>query len=291
MRKLSLVAALLGATSPVFAEDAAVLIGNDRYDEFRRVNDATDVLGAANDLEDAGYEVMTLANGTAADMRATLDRFASEALSADRLIVALSGRFATDEDRTWFLGDDADTPTPFGLDDAISVDTVMQVLARAPGQAILVLGYDQDGFSSFGRYMREGVGRLNVPQGVTVIYGEPDRVEDVFDNAITREGADVMGYVRDNRRLNVLGFQPETLVMQPAPANDAPVRPTIEPSLAAWNAARQADTADAYREFIFENPRSPFVDEARTRLDAIETDPATFATTRREATLRERLSA
>ncbi|MFO8125849.1 peptidoglycan-binding protein [Yoonia sp.] len=275
MRKLSLIIALTGLALPAVAEDQALLMGVERYDDFRRVNDATDILDAAEDLRDAGYTVSSLSNGSAPDMRRLLEGFAAEALEADRLVVALSGRFATDGARTWFLAEDSDTPTPFGLDDAISVDTVMDVLSRAPGQAVLVLGYDQDGFDSFGRYLREGVGRLDIPQGVTIIYGEPQQIEGVLTDAVAVPGGDVMAYVRDNRRLNMQGFQPQSLIMQtdeaaPAPA---PSRPQIDPSLAAWNDAQEANTADSYRTFIFDYPRSPYVSEARRRLDQIESDP------------------
>ena len=273
MRKLTLIAALTGIAMPAFADDAAVLMGVERYDDFRRVSDATDILNAADRLRDAGYDVSTLANGSARDMRRLLEGFAEEALDAERLVVALSGRFATDGTRTWFLAEDANTPTPFGLNDAISVDTVMEVLSRAPGQAVLVLGYDQDGFSSFGRYMREGVGRLDVPQGVTVIFGEPGRVEPVLSDAIAAPGADVMAYVGDNRRLNSLGYQPQDLIMQPTDAPSRPNLPTIEPSLRAWNNAQETNTADGYRDFIFDNPDSPYVAEARRLLDEIERDP------------------
>ncbi len=277
MRKLTLIAALSGLALPVFADDAALLMGVDRYEDFRRVGDATDILDASDELRDAGYQVATLSNGSARDMKRLAETLANDALSADRLVVALSGRFATDGTRTWFLAEDAQTPTPFGLDGAISVDTLLDVLARTPGQAVLVLGYDQDGFSSFGSYLREGVGNLDVPQGVTVIYGEPDRVTGVLTDAVAISGGDVMAYVRDNRRLNMLGFQPQTLIMQPSGVAPAPSLPQIEPSLAAWNNAQEANTADSYRNFIFDNPRSPYAEEARRRLDQIESDPIRLA--------------
>lgn len=275
MRKLTLIAALTGLALPALADDSALLMGVARYDDFRRVGDATEVLDAAEDLREAGYNVSTLANGTARDMRRLLEAFAGEALDADRLVVALSGRFTTDGTRTWFLAEDANTPTPFGLDDAISVDTVMDVLSRAPGQAVLVLGYDQDGFSSFGRYLREGVGQLDVPQGVTVIYGEPGRIEGVLTDAVAVPGGDVMAYVRDNRRLNMIGYQPQSLILQ----SDVPdaALPTIEPSLRSWNDAQEANTPDAYRDFIVDNPDSPYAAEARRRLDDLERDPDRLA--------------
>lgn len=275
MRKLTLIAALTGLALPALADDSALLMGVARYDDFRRVGDATEVLDAAEDLREAGYNVSTLANGTARDMRRLLEAFAGEALDADRLVVALSGRFTTDGTRTWFLAEDANTPTPFGLDDAISVDTVMDVLSRTPGQAVLVLGYDQDGFSSFGRYLREGVGQLDVPQGVTVIYGEPGRIEGVLTDAVAVPGGDVMAYVRDNRRLNMIGYQPQSLILQPDVPDTA--LPTIEPSLRSWNDAQEANTPVAYRDFIVDNPDSPYAAEARRRLDDLERDPDRLA--------------
>jgi peptidoglycan hydrolase-like protein with peptidoglycan-binding domain len=154
---------------------------------------------------------------------------------------------------------------------------ILAVLARTPGQAVLLLGYDQRNFASFGRYLREGVGQLDVPQGVTVIYGEPDRIDNVLDDAISEPGGDVMAFVRDDGRLNSLGFQPRTLVMQPQGFVEIPVRPQIDPAQSAWNAAQAANTADAYRDFIFAYPRSPFTDEARRRLDDLENDPVRLA--------------
>ena len=277
MLRFSLVAALLGLATPLVADDAAVLIGVERYADFRRVNNATDIVDAAEAMRDAGFAVRTLSNGDISDTRRLLELFADDALDADRLVAALSGRFVTDGTRTWFLTEDADQPTPFGLDDAVSVDMILQALARTPGQAVLVLGYDQDGFASFGRYLREGVGRLDVPQGVTVIYGEPNRVDDLLDDALAVPGTDIIDYVRNNRRLNTLGYQPQTLVL--GPGEEAPVaaRPQIDPSLEAWQDALNGNTADGYRDFIFSFPRSPFVEQARARLDSLESDPVRIA--------------
>ena len=132
MRQFAFTAAFACLTLPAFAEDAAVLIGVDRYDEFRRVSDATDILDAAREMRAAGYQVSTLSNGTSADIRTVLGAFADEALSAGRLVVALSGRFVTDEDRTWFLAKDANTlpmTTPM-----LSEATICEVSERPPAE-------------------------------------------------------------------------------------------------------------------------------------------------------------
>ncbi|PJI86166.1 putative peptidoglycan binding protein [Yoonia maricola] len=278
MRKLPLIAALACLAVPAFAQDAALLMGVSRYEEFRRVGNALDVLNPADALRGAGYDVSTLSNGAADDMDRLLNRFAVDATDANRLIVGLSGRFVTDGTRSWFLAADADRPSPFGLDDAVSVEMIMQVMARVPGQAILILGYDEDADDAIGPYLREGVGTLAVPQGVTVLYGAPNQTDDVVQDAVIQPDGDVMAFVRNNRRLTAVGYVPQSLIMQSADAA-APAAglPSIEPTLRAWTLAQERDTADAYRDFIFDYPASPFITDARRRLDVIERDPVRLA--------------
>ena len=278
MRQLPIIATICVLAMPAFADDAALLLGVERYDDLRRVSDGTDVLDAADDLRDAGYAVSTLANGSIQDMNRLLERFATDATDADRLVVGLSGQFVTDGSRSWFLAKDANRPSPFGLGDAVSLETVMQIMAQTAGQAVLVLGFDQGEDDTIGNYLRQGVGDLVVPQGVTVIYGEPDMAGAVMVNAVTAPDADVMAYVRGNRRLSALGFQPKTLIMQPATEQTTQVQPVvIEPSLRAWNDAQEANTASSYRDFLSDNPRSPFASQARDRLAEIESDPIRMA--------------
>lgn len=279
MRKIALIGALTCLAMPVMAEDAALLMGVDRYSDFRRVSDATDMLGAGRAFRAAGYQVSTLANGTAADMNRLLEDFADEATSADRLVVGLAGRFVTDGTRTWFLAADADTPSLFGLDDAVSIETILHVLAQAPGQAVLVLGYDADAASQIGPYLREGIGDLDVPQGVSVVLGAPAVTDADLLGSLTLPGGDIMATVRDNRRLSAAGYRPQSLILQRLPVAAAPLPqvPVVDPSLRAWNNAQQANTADSYRNFLFDNPASPYAAEARRRLDQIEADPVRLA--------------
>lgn len=289
MRRFSLIAgvialALPALTAPARADDAALLMGVSRYEELRRVASGRDVLSGAEAMRAAGYDVATLADGRAADMRALAAALAQEADQAERLVVALSGRFVTDGVRSWYLASDAPPPGPFGLDHALSVETMLAVLARAPGQAVLVLGFEAERQAPFDSYLREGLGTLDIPQGVTVITGAPDRIDQVLTAAIAAPGVNVAGFVRENRRLRLLGYQPRSLVMQPVdgapqPQPDPPSepQPPVLADVFAWNVARGADTAEAYRNFIRDYPGSRFASEARARLDAIENDPQRLA--------------
>ena len=279
MRKLTLIAALCALATPLFAQDAALLLGVDRYEELRRVRNGTDVVSPADDLRNAGYTVSTLTNGEAADMDRLVQRFAVDAVDADRLVVGLAGRFVTDGNRSWLLAADADRPTLVGMERAISVESGLRVLSNTPGQAVLILGYDQDADDRIGSYLRQGVGTLDIPQGVTVFYGEPDFTDGVVSRAITVPGGDAMAFARNSRGLRIDGYQPPSLILQSVadtPSETAPVV-TVSDALAAWNAARAEDTADSYRDYIFDYPDSPFASEARRRLDAIESDPLRLA--------------
>lgn len=276
MRKLSLIAVLSAFALPAVADDAALLLGVERYQDLRRVPNATDVLDSAQNLRRAGYDVTTLSNGSSANMARLLNRFAESATDADRLVVGLSGRFVTDGTRSWLLATDSQNPTYFGLTDAISIESVLAVLAQTPGQAVLILGYDLNGDDPIGAYLREGVGDLDIPQGVTVLYGEPNATDGVVMEAITVPGADIMAFARDVRWLNVAGFAPRTLVMQPSDA-DTDTPPRGDPTQQFWIIAQQVNTADAYRDFVLNYPRSPYASEARARLDSIESDPVRLA--------------
>ncbi len=272
MRRLFLSTALSVLALPAMAEDAALLLGVERYQEFRRVSGADDLARAEGDLSDAGYAVEVATNESGRDMLPELNRFVAEVADADRLIVALSGRFYSDGDRAWLMASDARDPSLFGMGDtAISVDSLMHVLAQTPGQALLVLGIDEGDSNSLGQGLSQGVGRLDIPQGVSVIVSAPGSVDDVLTEA-ARDGADLVAYVDDSRRLRMEGFRPASLVMQPDADGPAP-RPAGDPTVAAWRDAQTQDTADSYRDFLFQYPDSPYAAEARRKLDEIENDP------------------
>lgn len=278
MRRLTLSATLAMLATPLLADDAALLMGVDRYEEFRRVAGGTDIVVGISALRNAGYAVSSLENGAAADMQRLLARLAVDGADADRLVVGLSGRFVTDGRRTWMLAADAPAqPSLFTLDNAVSIDSVLAVLAQTPGRGVLVLGLDISDTSQIDRYLRQGLGDLDVPQGVTVLYGPPNVADNIVTDAVAVQGADVMEFARNTRAVQVLGYQPRSLVMQADVAVVAqPARPS-EPSLPFWEDAQAENTADAYRVFLLGFPNSPYAAEARRRLDQIENDPIRLA--------------
>lgn len=106
---------------------------------------AADLADEARAFQRAGYDVQAFANASRDDIARGLAALDAASGAADRLVVYLAGRFVTDGDRTWLMMPDAKFQSICHLhDNMLSVETVMTLLSRAPGRAVLVLGFDGD---------------------------------------------------------------------------------------------------------------------------------------------------
>lgn len=294
MRHLMLTSAFaLLATLPFSAqaEDAALILGTERYEVLGRLQRAANVTAAERGLGTLGYSVFSLPNGRADAVAQALDAFVDAAADAERLVVALSGRFVTDGDRTWYLTADASTPRLLALDEtAISVESLLQVLARAPGRAVLLIGSDPGQSRVFDPWLREGVGTLDIPQGVTVLLGEPRYVADFMGRELTTPRGDLAALVAANGRVRAEGFLPQGFVLMPDPAPVA--QPDPDPALpnpdlvaetALWEGALALDSVDAYRNYLRRYPQGRFADLAETAISEILAEPARDARLTEEA--------
>ncbi len=98
MRRLLMTTALV-LPLPVLAQDAALVLGNERYEQLDRVNRADDVLLAVDRLEALGFDVFSRANGQVDALKDLAVAFQVQSDDADRLVVVLSGHFVTDGTR------------------------------------------------------------------------------------------------------------------------------------------------------------------------------------------------
>lgn len=264
---------------PAFAEDAALLIGAERYVTLDRFSGGTDVTKTADDLRNAGYVVDTLENPSADAMRGVLTRLRTRSDDAERLIVVLAGQFITDGTRSWLLSVNTPAPALFEFEqEAVSIESILQVLAKTPGKAILMLAVDKRSTDRFGPILREGIGAMEIPQGVTVIQGDPRSLNRLIADAIVTPQTDVLSAVADARGLQVDGFQPKTLVMQTAAIAQPSTgpRPVIVDQRAErekWEQARQMDTAEGYQAYLRAYPRGAFASDATKAVEAITSEP------------------
>jgi hypothetical protein len=247
------------------------------YQNFDRLRGAADLADEARAFQRAGYDVQAFANASRDDIAGGLAVLDAASGAADRLVVYLAGRFVTDGDRTWPMMPDAKFQSIFDLhDNMLSVETVMTLLSRAPGQAVLVLGFDGDQRDRVVCNLRQGIGRLDVPQGVTVLRGAPRAVKTEINDAILAPGANVVGSGVANRGVTVLGYHPRDLMMQPDTANAQPAPVAPRASLvdrvrenAVWTDAQSRGTVAAYQSYLQTYPRGAYVQAAQDAIEAI----------------------
>lgn len=295
MRKLLLGTAFGLWASVGLAEDVALVLGTERYDDLGRLSRGDEPAAATERLEEMGFDVLTLTDARAAAVGRALDGFVARAPRAERIVVALSGRFVTDGDRTWYLTADAEVPALLTLDEtAVSVDSIMQVMTRAPGAAILLLAHDAAQDAQFDPWLAEGLGDLDIPQGVTVLYGEPRAVARFMRDELVAPEGDLARLVAANRAIRADGFLPRELVfMGPAPrrgiviapdGQQDPVRTGAGPAeIALWSGALALNTEEAFNNYIRRFPRGEFAEEARARAAAIRAEPGRAARLGEEA--------
>ena len=281
MRRLILSTFLSMIALPVLAEDAAVLIGVERYRSLDRFVGGTDVADAARELTDAGYRVEAIKDKTATEMRQLLTRLQTRSADAERLVVALSGRFVTDGTRSWLLSATAPAPTLFGLEqEGLSVESVLKVMSSVPGKSILLLAYEKNDKDAYDPLIREGIGKLDIPQGVTVVMGDPRNVTRLIEDTIVSPNAEVVEAVASNRNIFLFGYRPQSLIMQSTavqqPANENTPGPYIVDRVAetlTWQQAVREDTLASYRAYLSAFPRGNFASQATAAIRSIQSEP------------------
>ena len=110
MRHLLTSTALMFWAGAALAQDAALLLGTERYETLGRLSRGTEIIEAADELRGLGFEVFALPNGRAGSTAEIARDWLERVPEANRLVVALSGRFATDGARSWFLTAEAEGP-------------------------------------------------------------------------------------------------------------------------------------------------------------------------------------
>ncbi len=275
----SLILSCLAAA--VSAESVALLIGNEDYDRLNDVRRADDVARAALSLDRAGVRTIARRDASMDDMRAALSEFGQMVGSSDTLIVVLSGRFVHTATETYFLPTDGDAGPLASLSSrALPLSTVTAWLAGAPGQAVLILSTDELS-GAYSAYVQSGIGDIELPQGVTMLTGAPAATRRFIEDVVSQPDARLIAEAADDN-MTVSGFAPRDFVILQAPTPEVveetpPQQPSNEftrlNDIRAWRNADNANTPEAYQDYIEQNPGGAFVRMAQNRIQALTDTP------------------
>lgn len=278
MRQLLTSTAILLWAGAAMAQDAALLLGNERYETLGRLPRGTEILQAEEPLRALGFSVSSLPNGRADSTAQTARDWLERAPESERLVVALSGRFATDGARSWFLTAEASGPgllTPGAA--ALPIEGVLRALAEAPGQALLLLGVDPGGSDRYDPWVGEGLGTLEIPQGVTVLTGSPRAVARFMSGPLAEPRGDLSAAIREAEDLEARGYLPQERIFMPerpetpAPAPGPRADPAAEEAL--WQGTLALGSVAAYRDYLSRYPEGAHAGEAESAIAAIIAEP------------------
>ncbi len=281
--------------SAALAENLALLIGNKSYANTVDAKGAQTVFGIADALAEAGYRVQAAENTTQNDLRAVLTSFAGEAAAADRLIVVFTGHVLNNGTETFLAPTDLGNPksTTIALQ-APSLSSLLAIASEHAGGAGVFLGFHGGKSGFFGGQdagfrgaegLTPGLGRVDIPQGVLLVSGPPDKVVASLRSGFLqtdRTTAEAAANLPDDVRADGFVSRFSTLAtgeQTAAPDRPAPVDTAQQREQRLWQIARETNTAEGYLRFLDQVPRGAFAELARIRIEELQTtepdiDPA-----------------
>lgn len=261
-----------------FAQDRAVLIGNERYAAGASIDGASDLLTAEPALTAAGFTVTAGADLDAVALRRVFSDLLAEPEGDHRLILALSGHFARSADQTWFLAKDAASPDLAGVGAVgLSLATVLEIAATQPGGAVVLLGTEAKRLP-LGAGLEPGIGRLPIPQGVTLIRGDASRVAQFAAEFLPVRGQSLAALLDAAPDLTADGLIAPLVPFRPAAMDTAPDPvPGADPEAIFWESTSLQATQTAYQAYLQRYPNGRHAPEARAEIARILAEPAQAA--------------
>lgn len=283
MKRLLATTALLSllGTSPVWADGAALVIGNGDYENAPTAATAVrDAKSVAEALADAGWVVSTGTDLDRAGMRAAMASFAEAALDADQLVIFYSGHALRTGGETYLAPVDASSASLTDvMFDGVPLDLILRIAAEKPGKALVFLdGAQLRGFTPT-EFVEPGLAALEGPDDVLIVSAaEPGKA---VRRSIWRNSRFARTIVNDF-------LQPGASATKIAAAADDPIFSTgaadagfsivpapeavessgldYEIELAYWRTAERTGKAADYAAYLERYPEGAFAEFARDRL-------------------------
>jgi len=283
MRLSLLIACACITASAALAEKRAVILGVQGDGDQVGSTAAADISRASKALEGAGFKVVSGVDREVGAMREALGSLLSEE-APERSVILLSGRFVHSGGSGWYLPGGINAPSLATVNGrALSLDTVMEIAGRSPGGAVVLLGSptpdaSEDAPMALGTGLEQGLGRLDPPQGVTVITGEIADILDFTGSHLVGTGRSLPDMLEATPELEAHGFlsslvtflaQDDASAPDTAGEADAPAARERE----LWRESQETDTIEAYNAYLAEYPEGAFAQEARAAIEGFERDP------------------
>jgi peptidoglycan hydrolase-like protein with peptidoglycan-binding domain len=271
----------LGLAGTASAQTAALLIGTEDYDRISDVRRGDEVADAARALDRVGVRVVSRRDADLDTMQQALAEFGQMADGSDGLLVALGGRFLHSATETYYLPSDGDTgPLAMLAANTLPLSTVTAWLAGHPGNAVLILATDELE-AEYGAFLSAGLGDITIPQGVTVLTGDPRTAANFIEDRLARPGTDLVDAAR-RAGLSVSGFAAPGLVFvaEAAPQRPATTEPVVSADtdqrlrdIRAWRTADAENTVEAYERYVEAFPTGEFRRMAENRIQSLTDTP------------------
>ena len=281
-----LVAALMVWGSVAGAEDRALILANENYRDAADVDGAADLLQAAEVLKANGFRTASATDATSAVMRGRLSDLLATLAPGDRVVIAIAGHFAHAGTESFALGTEATLPDlALAGGVGVSLATVLDIAGQVPGGAIVLLGSEPTRLP-LGRGLTQGIGPLNVPQGVTVVQGEATDIADFAGSLAVKRGVGLPAMLAQAPDLMATGF----LVDMPFRPVGTATTPTVTPPIATPPKPAQTDaeraeedrilaeakrqgTIAAYEAYLASYPAGRHAAVARAEITRLRADP------------------
>jgi len=221
---------------------------------------------ALQPLDQAGFDVVSAFDADAETLRGLVSQLAATG-EEDRLVIVLAGRFVNFGGLTWYLGRDAGAQDLGSVSGAgIPVQLLLDIAAGVEGGAIVLLGPEDQGVPP-GAGLSEGLGNIDVPEGVTLASGHPAAVARFASRDLLVPGRPIRDAFAAAPGLNVVALNEPFEPFIPSPVA-VPVIPPADQSY--WEAMVGLDNIFAYQAYLNRYPNGYYAAEARSRIAALQ---------------------
>jgi len=260
------------------ADKAALLIGNEKYGTQPVVPGGDHMPAHGNSLRALGFEVTQSSRATSDALGPLLDQFTADAGQASQVVIALSGHFVNTGSTSWFLPLDAPVASYASLvRGAIPVDLVLDMAARHPGGAVVLLGMAGQQART-GPGVSSGLSAIDIPQGVAVVTGAPVDLAAFLGDILRSDGVSLAELVANSRRnVAAAGFLPAdaAFIAPETPAGGLGGAASLEEygEDLFWTAVLSIGTVDAIVAYLEKYPDGRYVAEASRQLRDLRDAP------------------